>query len=164
MELFQFGKVPPGENLMRGHTGLTKGLAIVGTVLIWIPILAPILFTLLYLLTHSIFRFDYLMPAELALLVVVGGALLFWAAQRAGSQRWLIGAGLGVAAAGLVLSQALAVVSGLASGEREATGFWFVLVLSLLILYILAVIVTGVGGLVLVRELYRPVQPLNHPA
>ena len=148
---------------MRGHTGLTKGLAIVGTVLIWIPILAPILFTILYLATHGLFRFDYLMPAELAILVAIGGALLFWASQRAGAQRWLIGGGLGVAAAGLVLSQVLAIVSGLASGEREATGFWFALVIGLLALYLLAVIATGSGGLLLVRALFRSDSLLNKP-
>ncbi len=40
---------------------------------------------------ERIFRFDYLMPAELFPATLVGGGLLIWAALRAHSRRRLIG-------------------------------------------------------------------------
>jgi len=68
----------------------TKILAIVGTGLVWLPTLAPFFFSAARLLAGRIFRFDYLMPAELFLLALVGGLFLIWAALRAHSQRGII--------------------------------------------------------------------------
>jgi len=134
---------------------LTKSLAIVGTVLVWIPILAPAFFSAALLTQARIFRFDYLMPAELFPVALVGGFLLLWAALRARSRRGLIGGSLGGAAVLLVGSQALAVVTGLASGETAPTGWPWALVLSLLALYVLALVVMGVGGVLLLRDLFK---------
>ena len=64
---------------------LTKILAIAGTVLVWLPILAPILFTTIRFIQRHMFRFDYLMSAELFPAVLVGGGILLWAALRAHS-------------------------------------------------------------------------------
>ena len=44
---------------------LTRILAIAGTVLVWLPILAPALFSVVAVIQEGTFRFDYLMPAEL---------------------------------------------------------------------------------------------------
>jgi hypothetical protein len=55
---------------------LTKILAIVGTVLVWIPILAPVVFSVIRFIAQRRFRFDYLMPAELFPAALVGGGLL----------------------------------------------------------------------------------------
>ena len=55
---------------MKNRDVLTRSLAVVGTVLVWIPILAPILFSVVFLITAKALRFDYLMPAELFLLVL----------------------------------------------------------------------------------------------
>ncbi len=49
----------------------------------------------------------------------------------------------------------LAEVSGMASGAIEASGPWFVLVVAGLIAYCLAVVVLGVGGVLLLRDLFR---------
>jgi hypothetical protein len=135
---------------------LTKILASVGTLLVWFPILAPVFFSVALLLAEGIFRFDYLMPAELFPVVLVGGGLLIWAALRARSRRELIGWGYGIAAGLLVGGQLLAVVTGLASGDTEPEGGWWMLVLAAIVLYSLAVIVIGVGGVLLLRDLFRP--------
>ncbi|MBN1811399.1 MAG: hypothetical protein JXA14_06160 [Anaerolineae bacterium] len=87
------------------------------------------------IITERIFRFDYLLPAEFFLAALVGGGLLVWAALRARSRRRLIGWGLGIAVGLLVGGQALAVVTGLASGETEPTGWWWVLVLASIVVY-----------------------------
>ena len=135
---------------------LTKILAIVGTVLVWFPILAPVLLSVAVIITERMFRFDYLMPAELFPATLVGGGLLIWAALRARSRRRLIGWGLGIAVGLLVGGQVLAVVTGLASGETEAAGWWWALVLASIVVYSLALVVIGVGGVLLLRDLFKP--------
>jgi hypothetical protein len=135
---------------------LTKILAIVGTVLVWFPILAPVLLSVAVIIKERMFRFDYLMPAELFPATLVGGGLLIWAALRARSRRRLIGWGLGSAVGLLVGGQVLAVVTGLASGETEPAGWWWALVLASIVVYSLALVVIGVGGVLLLRDLFKP--------
>jgi hypothetical protein len=91
--------------------------------------------------------------------VLVGGAFLLWAALRARSQRSLIGGGLGVAVVFLFAGQALAEVTGLASGEMEPTGFWWALVVASLALYTAGIVAMGVGGAKMVRDLFKKRQP-----
>jgi len=135
---------------------LTKILAIVGTVLVWFPILAPVLLSVAVIIKDRMFRFDYLMPAELFPATLVGGGLLIWAALRARSRRGLIGWGLGIAVGLLVGGQVLAVVTGMASGETEPAGWWWALVLASIVIYSLALVVIGVGGVLLLRDLFKP--------
>jgi membrane protease YdiL (CAAX protease family) len=134
----------------------TKILAVAGTVLVWIPILAPVLFSLSRLLADRRFRFDYLIPAELFPVALFGGVLLLWAALRARRRRKLIGWGLGVAVALLVGSQGFAVVTGLASGETEAVGWMMAVALGGIVAYDLALVLIGVGGIFLLRDLFKP--------
>ena len=135
---------------------LTKILAIAGTALVWFPILAPILLSIPRLIRSHMFHFDYLMPAELFLVALVGGGLLVWAALRRRAPWRLIGWGLGSAVGVLVAGQVLAVVTGLASGEIGPTGWQWALVLGSIIVYILALILTGIGGVLLLRDLFKP--------
>ena len=117
-------------------TGIvTKDLAVAGTVLVWIPIVAPVLFSAAFLIQAGKFRFDYLMPAELFPAALAGGCLLLWAALRARSRRGLIGGSLASAVVLPVAGQALASVTGLASGRTEPTGWPWALVLALLAAY-----------------------------
>lgn len=134
---------------------LTKTLAVVGTALVWLPIVTPFLLSAVRLIQARRFRFDYLAPAELFPAVLVGGGLLLWAALRARSRRGLIAWALGGAVAFLAASMGLAAVSGMASGAIEASGPWFVLGLAGLIAYCLATVVLGVGGVLLLRDLFR---------
>jgi hypothetical protein len=133
----------------------TKGLAIAGTVLVWLPIVLPVFLGLAYYLRARAFLFDYLAPAEVAPVALVGVCLLLWAALRARSRQKLIAWGIGIAVAALFGSQALAVVTGLASGETEPAGIWWALVLGLYTLYPLALILIGVGGVLLLRDLFK---------
>jgi hypothetical protein len=109
-----------------------------------------------FLIQTRLLRFDYLMPAELFPLGLVGSLLLLWAAFRARSRRGIIGGGLAAALTLLVGTQALAEVTGLASGRIEPTGVWFVLANAGLAGFILALVVIAIGGLSLVRDLSRP--------
>ena len=143
---------------MENKGALTKGLAIAGTMLVWLPILAPIVFSLIRFIQRRIFRFDYLMPAELGLFAFGGGILLLVAAIRTHAHMKLIGWGLVIAFVMVVGGQALAVVTGLADGSTAIGGWQWMLVLSSLVLYTLAIIGIGTGGMLLLRDLFKPQQ------
>jgi hypothetical protein len=141
----------------------TKILAIVGTVLIWFPILAPVLLAVGSLAGGHGFRFDYLMPAELFPVVLLGAGLLLWAAFRARAHGRLIGWGLAAAVGLLVGGQAIAVVTGLASGAAEPEGWRWGMVLASIVGYVLSIIAMGVGGLRLLRDLFKSPRTAQHP-
>jgi hypothetical protein len=133
---------------------LTRVLAIVGTIIVWLPLAAPVALALAGLIQGRGMRFDYLMPAELFPAAMLGGAVLLWAANRARSHRGVTGWSLAAAVGLLVGSMALAVVTGLASGATEPTGWPLILVAGLLAAYALALVVLGVAGVSLVRTLF----------
>lgn len=135
---------------------LTRLLAIVGTVLVWIPILFTVLTSIVGTISSRVFRFDYLMPAELFPVAIVGALLLLWAALRARSHQQLIGWGLGGAVVFLGGGQLYAVASGLASGATEPTGWPWALVIASIALYSLALIEMGIAGILLVRTVHLP--------
>jgi hypothetical protein len=144
---------------MRKMNAFTKIVAIVGTILAWLPVLAPIFFMLASLIGKGGFHLDYLMPAELFPLFLAGGLLLLWAAVRAKRHTRLVGFSFVAAIVILVGGQALADVTGLASGATEPGGWQWVLVLGAIILYDLAVIAVGVGGILLIKDLFRMSNP-----
>ena len=143
---------------MEKRDSLTKGLAVTGTVLVWFPLLAPVVLGIAALFTRGRFLFDFLMPAELFPFALAGAALLLWAGLRAHSHWKLIAWGLGIAVAFLVGSQALAEVTGLASGAMEPVGIWWILVLVLFAAFVAALIAIAVDGILLLRDLFRPSQ------
>ena len=143
---------------MKNQTVLTKTLAVVGNILGWFPILAPIVLAFTALFTRGRFLLDFLMPAELFPIALAGALLLLWASVRAHSHLKLIAWGLGIAILLLVGSQAIAVATGLASGATEPSGFWFILVLTIFFGFIAALIAVDVGGLLLLRDLFRKPQ------
>ena len=140
---------------MEKKDGLTKILAIFGMVLVWFPVLAPFLASTGLFIRSGMFRFDYLMPAELFPSALLGGAMLLWAALRAHSHQKLIGWGLALAVIMLFGGQAVAVVTGLASGETEPTPLLIGLVLGPIVIYALLLVAVGVGGVWLVRDLFK---------
>lgn len=141
---------------MENKGGLTKALAITGTVLVWLPILLTILTSIIGTIYSRTLRFDFLMPAELFPVALAGALLLLWAARRVRSHGKLIGWGLGAAVLFLVGGQALAVVTGLASGAIEPAGWPLAVCLTSIALYSLAVIEIGIAGVLLVKKLYFP--------
>ena len=140
---------------MQRKDALNKVLAIVGTVLVWFPILATVVISVAVSIGDRVFRFDYLMPAELFPAALIGGGLLVWAALRARSRRELIGWSLAAVVVLLAGGQVFAVATGLASGDTEPTGWRWALVVSSLGLYALALVAMGVGGVLLARDLFK---------
>ena len=126
---------------------LSKILTVAGTVLVWLPLLAPFIFGFVSLSMDGIYRYDFLMPAELGIMVFVGGALLLWAANRTLLRRKIIGWGLAAAAVSMAVLFAL--------GDVETTGWEFVVAIGLLVTYSLGILVMGIGGVLLWRELFN---------
>jgi hypothetical protein len=147
------------EGVMGNKGVITKMFAIAGTVLIWLPLVAPVLLALGALFSGRGFLLDYLLPAEVFPVALAGGVVLSLAALRLRSHRGLIGGGLVVAVGMWFGFQLLAQVTGLASGETEMGGWQSALVLAGLAVYILALAAIGVGGVLLLRELFWPAQP-----
>ncbi len=134
---------------------LTKILAVLGTALVWFPILAPLILAVIVSPGAGQLMLDYLMPAELFPVGLVGALLLLWAAFRAHARRGMIGWGLLTAILLLVGGQAIAVVTGLASGETEPTTLLVAIVGGTLAIYALALVEIGVGGILLARDVFK---------
>jgi hypothetical protein len=101
---------------------LVKILAIIGTLLVWFPLLAP--FVLLALgRAQGMLHFAYLIPAELSPFALLGGLFLLWAALKAHSQCKLIGWGLLIAVLMLLGSTLLAQVTGLPRERSDRMAF-----------------------------------------
>ena len=95
-----------------------------------------------------------------ALRITYGLALLLSvAAVRLARRRWTIIGGATAAVASLAATQGLAIVTGLAHGDAEPTGWRLALVLTMLLLYTVAVVVTAVGGVQLWRDVGRRTVP-----
>jgi hypothetical protein len=129
---------------------------VVGAVLVWFPILATGLTSVIGSIRSGGFRFDYLMPLELFPSVFLGCGLLLWAALRARLPHKFIGWGFAIIIALLVGGQSFAVVTGLASGETEPVGWVWTLVIASIVLYSLTLIELAVAGTLLIRDLLKP--------
>jgi hypothetical protein len=137
------------------NNGFTKLLTVAGTILTGLPIATPIILAILSLVMEGRFRFDYLMPAELFFLSLGGGALLIWAAIRSHSRLKMVAWSLGV---GIVLffgSQGLAVITGLADGRVGEESPWFIVLMSMLAIFILAMVSLFIGGVLQCKDIYR---------
>lgn len=136
---------------------LDRTLAVVGVMLVGFPILAPLVLALISLFREGVFRLDYLMPMELIFFALLGGGMLLLAALHLRSRwRGLLAWALGVVFVAPSLAQGLAILSGIASGERQLAGWQMGLILAFVVFYSLALIAMLVGGVLLGRDAFRP--------
>ncbi len=100
-------------------------------------------------------RIDYLMPADLFPSAFIGGLLLsgvsFWKKML----RKIIPVSFFGGVLALIAGQALAVVSGFASGETKPAGIVLYLVIFSLIIYTASLFAAGYGGILLVRRIFH---------
>ena len=135
----------------------SKVLAAGGTMLV----LAPIFFMLLTAVVGSIARKqilgDYMIPAELFVLVLVGCGALLWAALRERTLVKAVAWTTGIAFFLLLGCQGLAMITGLAHGEVEvedAPG-WVAFITAMLIGYDVCVALLGYWGVRLSQRLFK---------
>lgn len=139
---------------MKTKSTLAKVFAIGGTVLVWLPVLFMFLTAVVGSISAKKLLFDYLMLAELFIAVLIGAILLFVAAILSRTFAKWFGWTTAAAVLSLAASQLIAVVSGLANGDREPAGLIFGLVIGMIVLYDLLVIGIGVLGILLLKRLY----------
>lgn len=130
---------------MEKKDALAKGPAMIGTVLVWIPVIAPVILGFISLAMDGIYRFDYLIPAELGIMVFIGGALLLWGAFRARSRQGIVTWAFSIAA--------IAVIVLITFGDVVPGSWEWMIVIGLLIAYSLAIVAMGIGGIFLWRDL-----------
>lgn len=133
----------------------TKVIAICGLVLIWLPMVAPLVLGLVVTITDGKFLFDYLMPGELFPVMFVGAGLTIWAALR--TKRFVkpISWSLGAAIVFLLTSQGTAMLTGLADGRVQADGWQWILTMAIYICFVLACITLGIFSLLLTIHLFK---------
>ena len=126
---------------------LSKIFAILGTALVCFPILAPLVLGFVSLGMDGIYRIDYLMPAELGLVVFAGGASLIWGAIRTRLRQRIIAWGFGLAAGSIAIMFLF--------GDVVPGSWQWAIVIGMLLTYCLAIVIMGIGGLLLCRDLFR---------
>lgn len=131
-----------------------KILAVTGNIIVWLINLAPFIFSAITLFVSREFRFDYLIPAELFPFAFIAGGLLLWSSLLKHSYQKLICWSYAVAFGSLVLGQILAMVTGLASGDINPSGWPYMVVMASIIIYVLGLILEGIGGLLLLKRVY----------
>lgn len=134
---------------------LTKILAIIGTVLLWAPFAFMVITSIVGSIASGAFHMDYLIPAELFPVVIIGGAILIWVSLRSKLMRKSIIIDFIVAVASFFAVQAIAVLSGLAYNLAAVGGFFWGLIIAVLVLYILAALGLAIGGTLLIRKLRK---------
>ena len=149
---------------MKKNDALGRGLALVGTVLVWFPVAAMLVTAVVGSIAARQVRLDWLMPAELFPAALLGSALLLWAALRVHDRRALLGVTTGVTVAMFVGFNVLATVSGLASGEMAASGPVWALVVAMVVAYGLGLVAIGVAGILLLIDLFRDTGKQVDPA
>lgn len=138
---------------MGKHDALTKALAVVGTVLVIVPLLAPFVLGLTMMGPLGGFRFDYLMPFEIYPVTVAGVALLAWASIRAHAHRGAIAIAVAVMFGGLFLAGVSAEVTGIADSPEQLETWRYVLTSVLAGMSIVAQIALATLGVMLSRDL-----------
>lgn len=140
---------------MMKNDWLTKILAIVGTVLVGLPVVTPIIFGLTRVFRGATFLVDFLMPAELGFLVLAGALMLLWAAIRVRAYIQWIAWSIGIAVVLVVGAQWLAVATGLADGSTPPGGWQMAVTMAGIIGYDLAVISILLAGIWLIRKVFK---------
>ncbi len=140
---------------MKARLVLARISAIVGSVLLLFPVVFMLVTSIPGSIMRGAFLMDFLLPAELGLLVLLGALLLLAGAILAKRQVRAVAVTLGLMVFTLVGGQLLAVVSGLAHGDREPGGPIFLTVIASIILYDIFTLLLGIIGVRLALSLFR---------
>lgn len=145
---------------MDSKNKLTRFLAVTGTVMIWLPVFFTVLISTIHFTISNKLRVDYLMPAELFPVALIGGLLLFWAALRIRTQYKMVGLLILAMFSFLAAGQIFAIVTGQASGAVKPEGWFFATAITFIALYTITLIVLGISGVLFIKNIYRKVTPV----
>ena len=126
-------------------------LRIAGIVLTAVPVLLMLCTGVAASLVSGQIVMDVLLPAELGILTVPGMLLMALAAWKQKTHPRLSMALPVVAVLSLVLCQGVALVSGIGTGERAASGLLWVLILFFLGIFDLTAVAAPIAGILAAR-------------
>ncbi len=139
---------------MGKRDALAKTLAIIGVVLVALPILAPLVFGLLSVARTGGFRFDYLMPFEVYPLTLVGLVLILVAALRSRLRRRPVGISIGMMLGGVLLGAVAAQLTGIANSEETLETWRYAVTIGFGAISIIGQVMLIVVGVMLIRDLF----------
>jgi hypothetical protein len=137
---------------MSRRDATTKTIATIGSVVVALPIVAPLVLGLRFAGGPVGYRVDYLMPFEVYPVTVVGMILVVWAAMRAHAHRrgvWLSIAGM---IGGILLAGISAQVTGIANSVETLARWKYVLTAALGAGSLVAQVALIVMGFLIVRD------------
>jgi hypothetical protein len=140
---------------MGKHNTFAKVLAIIGTIMVAIPMIVPLAFSLRTIGSPGGYRLDYLMPFEIYPVTLIGVAEILWASLRAHMRTQAIVIAIGCMLGFLVLCAILAQVTGIANSVEQLEPWRYALTAGMGGASLLAQIGLVVLGCLLVRDLYR---------
>ena len=132
---------------------LSRIPVVFGTLLVWAPTAFTVITSAVGSIMERRFLFDYMMPAELFPAALAGSLLLLWAAMRSRRHMKSVAVSIVLAAFFLAGSITVASVTGLASGKTLELPF--IMAVTLLALYDVALIGVGISGIMLWKTLFR---------
>lgn len=136
-----------------------RSLAVVGTTLVTLPLLAPLALGLSFAGRFGGVRIDYLMPFEVYPVTVVGTVLLVAGSLRLHARRRAIGVTIAAMLGTLVLMGVSAQVTGIANSPEQLDTWRYVLTAGFGAASLAAqVVLASLGGLML-RDAYRDRRP-----
>ncbi len=109
-------------------------LTLLGSIMVWATLIIPVVLSVIVLMQRGVFLFDFLMPIEMSFVFFIGTFLLSWISRKKGPYFKLLLLRITMAAAALLDTQGLAVITGLASGEIDAAGWPLVVVTSSMVI------------------------------
>ena len=132
---------------MPKRQGFTRVLAIIGTVLLWLPVILVVVLTVGGVPKEvGWLPFSAVGAMDMFPVVVLGGGVLLWAALRARSHRKVLGLSLAAPVGSIVF--------GVVWSQPVPTGVWVLLVtMALIVLYWIGLLIAAVSGISLVRSL-----------
>jgi hypothetical protein len=150
---------------MKIHLTSAQWCAVIGTILIWLPVIFMLITGIIGSLRANQFLMDYLLPAELFFVEVIGCILLIIASLLANIMKKIIIIMSIVIVVVLPACQLIAVVSGMASGAMTPDGLIWYLVLGLLFIYDILIVVIGILGIRLIYMIHAAQGEIrNYPA
>lgn len=138
---------------MAKRDGLARALAIIGVVLLLVPILLPVVFSLRFIGRPGGYMIDYLMPFEVYPVAVVGFILVLLASLRARLRRGAVGISIGVMLGGVVLGAVAAQLTGIANSVETLEAWRYAVVIGFGAISLIGQLTLAVIGILLVRDL-----------
>lgn len=142
---------------------LTRVPAVIGTLLVWTPIAFTVFTSVAGSILDRRFLFDYLMPAEMFPIALAGSLLLLWAALRSRLRLKIIVCSSVLAAFFLAGSIATASVVGPENLTAKLAGAPLIVVIAMLVLYEVALLGAGIGGILLWKDLFSNLADKKRP-